>query len=98
MTASSKVEAALAQLQAQRGNKWRYALIRGVLLFGLPGWVLFMVIEVGSHHIDQPLKFALVIFPVWCIGGFLFGLWRWRFGLWPLRLGASIYKRFHRDG
>src|SRR5205823_13366964 len=96
MPTNATVDEALARAEVRRGNKWMYALSHGLLFWGVPCWLLVTIIRFNSHE-DDWLSYAVITLPVWCIGGFLFGLWRWRFGLWPVRLTASIYKRLHSE-
>jgi len=99
MSKDAKIDEAIARFEAQRGirqgSKWKYALLHGVLLFGLPMWIILS----GLHYLRHDrhlLVYAIIGLPVWFIFGFLFGLWRWRFGFWYFHIAASILKRFIR--
>jgi len=73
----------LRWLERRRQGRWSYVWKQGVLLYGLP---MFVIMSLLTHRDGQPLWLLGVALLLWLLGGAAFGWLLWQVNEW----------RFHR--
>jgi len=66
----------------QERGIWRFALVRGVVIYGLTLWLIFAVLGWSRYTYHDWLRFVGTALLGAVIGGFIFGVLMYSFTMW----------------